>query len=86
IPPLEAMHCGCPVIASNAACMPEILGDAALFFDPHSAEALASQIRLLFNDDGLRRELSDRGVQRAGHYSWDRGANDLIQACRDAAA
>ena len=86
IPPLEAMHCGCPVIASNAACMPEILGDAALFFDPHSAEALASQIRILFSDDGLRRNLSERGVRRAAHYSWDRGAKDLIQTCRDAAA
>lgn len=86
IPPLEAMHCGCPVIASNAACMPEILDDAALFFDPHSAQGLASQIRLLFGDAGLRRTLIQRGHRRAGQYSWDRGAADLIRACRDAAS
>lgn len=85
IPPLEAMHCGCPVIASNAACLPEILGEAALFFDPHSPVALASQIRLLFSDPDLRRRLRERGVERADQYSWDRGARALIEACRDAA-
>lgn len=85
IPPLEAMHCGCPVIASEAACMPEVLGDAALFFNPSSPEDLAAQIRRLYLDEQLRRDLRERGKVRAAMYSWDDGAADLIQICVDAA-
>ncbi len=70
-PPLEAMACGCPVAASNAASLPEVCGDAAVLFDPHSGEAIADGIR-----EALDRapELSHAGLARARLFSWDASA------------
>jgi glycosyltransferase involved in cell wall biosynthesis len=82
IPPLEAMACGCPVIASTAAAVQEVCGDAALYFDPHRPEALAMRLRELFADASLRMRLSARGLERAGRFSWQENARrnlDFIQ-------
>lgn len=72
LPPLEAMACGRPVIVSRAASLPEVCGDAALYFDPNDPAELADQIVRLTSDAGLRRELQHRGIRRAEHFSWDR--------------
>lgn len=71
LPPVEAMACGCPVAAAAAGSLPEILGDAAVFFDPRDPEAIAAGV-----DDALARsaELSERGLRRAASFTWDNTA------------
>jgi glycosyltransferase involved in cell wall biosynthesis len=71
LPALEAMACGCPVIASNRASVPEAVGDAALLFDPDDIEAMAGAIRGVLASPELRRELRRRGLARAQALSWD---------------
>ncbi len=70
LPPLEAMLCGCPVLSSNASCLPEICGPAALFFEAGSKEAFVETMRVgCFNED-RRRELKAAGRIHAEKYSW----------------
>lgn len=71
LPPLEAMACGTPVITSNVASLPEVVGDAAMMVDPFSTESVADAMERVVLDAGLRSELSLRGLERASHYSWD---------------
>lgn len=74
LPVLEAMSCGTAVIASTAAALPEVAGDAALLVDPLSIDAIASALVRLASDDALREELRARGLKRATRFSWDRTA------------
>ncbi len=71
LPPLEAMACGCPVACSNAASLPEVVGDAARLFDPRDPQAIAAAV-----DDVLRgpAEWSRLGIERARGFSWERTA------------
>ena len=72
IPGLEAMYEGCPVISSNATCLPEVLGNAALYFDPTNVEDLAKKIELLLGDAKLRDALITKGNKRVKQFSWRR--------------
>lgn len=85
IPPLEAMACGCPVIASTAPALREVCGDAALYFDPTRPEQLAAQLRAVFADDALRERLRAAGAVRLGHYSWRAAAERNLAAIREVA-
>lgn len=76
LPPLEAMACGTPVACSNAASLPEVVGDAALAFDPHDEAAVVDALRRITEDDTLRAELRRKGVARAEHFSWERVADE----------
>lgn len=69
--PLEAMKCGCPVLSSDASCMPEILGKAAVYFDPFNIEEIASRILEVAEDREMREYLGMAGVAHAARYSWD---------------
>jgi len=71
LPALEAMACGCPVIASDRASLPEVVGDAALRVDPDDVEAMAAALRRVLGDARLRSELRRRGLARAAGLSWD---------------
>jgi glycosyltransferase involved in cell wall biosynthesis len=77
LPPIEAMGFGCPVLASSAPPMPEINGDAALYFDPGSVEQLLAAITRLLNENGLRTALIERGKQREQLFSWDNTARQI---------
>ena len=77
LPPLEAMACGCPVIAARAAALPETCGDAAWYVDPLSIQSIAVGLRCLAEDDQLRRSLIERGRMRAKRFTWQRGAATL---------
>jgi glycosyltransferase involved in cell wall biosynthesis len=68
LPPLEAMACGCPVAASDAGALPEVLGDAAAFFDPTEPEAIAAAAREVLADPS---RFADRGLARAREFTWD---------------
>ena len=59
-PPLEAMSCGCPVIASNTSSVPEVCGDAVLYIDPYSIDDISDRIKLLIYDDHLRQETDSK--------------------------
>lgn len=78
LPPLEAMSMGCPVVASNAASIPEVCGDAAIYFDPLSATDIAAAIGRVVNDALLRSDLSRRGAQRFATFTWDISAKLLM--------
>ena len=82
IPPLEAMACGCPVAASNAGAIPEVCGDAAVFFDPTDVEAMAAA---MVDADNRRDELRGLGLARAASYTWDETARRHEDVYRAAA-
>jgi glycosyltransferase involved in cell wall biosynthesis len=71
LPPVEAMACGCPVASSNAASLPEVVGDAARLFDPHDPVAIADAVRDVLADP---QPWIDRGLARAAQFSWDETA------------
>ena len=79
MPPLEAMACGTPVIASDRAAIPEVLGDAALLVDPTDRAALAEGIRRALTCTALRRELAERGRERAASYTWERTVRRTLE-------
>jgi glycosyltransferase involved in cell wall biosynthesis len=66
-PPLEAMACGCPVACSNAASLPEVVGDAARLFDPHEPEEIAAAVRDVLDAPAA---WAERGLKRAAGFSW----------------
>lgn len=74
LPVLEAMEHGTPVATSNISSMPEVGGDAAVYFDPYDARDIARVIGDLLGDAQKRAGLSARGVQRAQQFSWRRAA------------
>lgn len=78
IPPLEAMSFDCPVVCSNTSSMPEVVGDAALLFDPLSAEALGKALVAVLEDAGLRQALITRGRERIKNFSWDKCAQQTM--------
>ncbi|MES2972794.1 MAG: glycosyltransferase family 1 protein [Pseudomonadota bacterium] len=86
LPPLEAMACGAPVIASGVASLPEVVGDAGVLVDPHDAQALAHEIMRLVESPSLRAELSRRAIRRAAGFTWQRCVDQTVQAYRDVAA
>lgn len=76
MPPLEAMHYGCPVIVSKTSSMPEIVGEAGVYFDPHSDEHLTAAIEEILYSTNLRASMIRSGQQREGLFSWDRCAGE----------
>jgi glycosyltransferase involved in cell wall biosynthesis len=76
LPILEAMACGTPVVSSRASCLPEIGGEAARYFDPHSVEEMAQVIQAVWNDAELRAEMSEQGREWAAGFSWWRAAQE----------
>jgi glycosyltransferase involved in cell wall biosynthesis len=77
-PLVEAMASGAPIVSSNAAAMPEVLGEAALFFDPGDTPAMAEGIAAALRDGDLRHRLGARARARARRFSWDETARRTI--------
>ncbi len=77
LPPLEAMACGCPVAAARAAALPEVLGEAPLYFDPHDEADITRALAQLIGDADLRTRLGARGLAQAAAHTWDRAAAQL---------
>ncbi len=71
LPILEAMNCGCPVLCSNAASIPEVAGNAALYFDPFSSQELAEVIRDFLDNPELRAKLILQGRVQASAFRWE---------------
>jgi len=79
LPPLEAMACGCPVVVSNAASLPEICGDAAYYVDPYNVESIAEGIYRVLTDEVLRSNLIEKGLERAKLFSWEKSAKEHLK-------
>lgn len=82
LPPLEAMNCGTPVIASKIKVMPEVVGDAALLIDPLDDEAIGVAMNRLLTDETLRQELIAKGLKRASKFSWAQAAKETLAVYR----
>jgi glycosyltransferase involved in cell wall biosynthesis len=78
LPVVEAMACGTPVIASRAASLPEVGGDAVLYFDPANAEELAAQIARVLDSSELRALMRQKGIERAKQFTWQEAARRHI--------
>jgi glycosyltransferase involved in cell wall biosynthesis len=76
---VEAMACGTPLLSSNRKAIPEIAGDAALYFDPGDVSQIANAMSKLLVAPGLRDELSARGLRRIGNFSWSKTADETVQ-------
>ena len=80
LPPLEAMACGTPVIASDITSIPEVLGEDALYINPYDIDDIAEKLFMLVDDEKLRTRLAFNGLRRSTLYSWKRTALETIQA------
>lgn len=78
-PVVEAMACGVPVITSNVSSLPEIAGDAAKLVDPYNIEDIASAMKELLDDEELRKEMAQKGFERAKCFSWEKTAKETIK-------
>ncbi len=85
IPPLEAMTVGCPVICSNVSSIPEVVGDAGLYFDPSSVEAMRDAMERLVSSSRIRTDLIARGRERSKLFSYDRCAEKTMDVYREVA-
>lgn len=86
IPPLEALACGAPVIATRTGAIAEFAGDAAIVVDRGDRSALRDALARVLADDVLRREMRARGPERAARFRWDRSAAIMSAMLRSAAA
>ena len=83
-PLLEAMAHGVPAIAARSSSLPEVAGDAALYFDPDDPRELEQQIERVLGEPDLRRDLIARGRQRAAMFRWDVAAERTLEVLRRA--
>lgn len=74
LPAVEAMSCGVPVLASNLSSLPEVIGDAGLFFDPTSIEDIGDTVVRFFSDKALRARVTAAALPRAAQFTWERAA------------
>jgi glycosyltransferase involved in cell wall biosynthesis len=84
IPLVEAMACGCPVVCSAMTSLPEVAGDAGALFDPREPEHIAQTIWSVWTDKAKRREMRERGLDRAQFFTWDETARKTIDVYRKA--
>jgi glycosyltransferase involved in cell wall biosynthesis len=85
LPPLEAMSCGTPVLASNRSSLPDVLGDAALLVDPADLSGLATAMESILITPALRAELAVRGLVHSRRFSWARAAEETLAVYRQVA-
>lgn len=83
-PPIEAMACGVPVAASDATSIPEIVGDAALFFDGRNPQEMADQIYRIIREPRLAEILRQKGFERIRKFSWDETAKKTLRIYQEA--
>jgi len=82
LPTLESMACGTPTVSGRTLDAPEFVGDAGLLTDPNNADELAAQLVRALTDDGLRRDLVSRGLEKAAGYRWELTAQKTAEVYR----
>lgn len=83
LPPLEAMACGTPTVVSKAASLPEVVGDAGIYIDPYNIEDIARGIYKAIIDKEIQNDLSNKGLERAKLFTWEKTARETLQVFRD---
>ena len=83
LPPLEAMTYGCPVIAGHVSAIPEVLGDAAAYFDPYRLETLTAVMETVLFNPVLKKYLSQKGREQVKLYSWEKMATETLRLYRE---
>jgi glycosyltransferase involved in cell wall biosynthesis len=78
IPPLEAMKCGCPVIASNTSSIPEVVADAAITINPDSPEEIFNAMTKIIQNEKLKKTLIEKGFTNSSKFSWENSAKELL--------
>lgn len=78
IPVLEAFASGCPVVLSNTSSLPEVAGDAAVYFDPKDTSSIKNAIISVLNGEGLRGKLIQKGKDRLKQFSWEKCAKETL--------
>lgn len=76
---LEAMACGCPVMASNSSSLPEVAGDAGILFNPSKSEVIGEGIISLYKDLEKQNSLKEKGLQRIKSFTWKKCTDEVIQ-------
>lgn len=84
IPPLEAMRCGVPVVAAQSSCLPEVLGNAAIWVDPLSVESMAEGISTGLLNPTVREQAIARGLSRAEYFNWQNMTQRTVRVYQDA--
>jgi glycosyltransferase involved in cell wall biosynthesis len=84
LPVLEAMACGCPVVTSRVSSLPEVCGDAARYVDPYDVNSIADGIYSVSNEESLRRNLIQKGLDRAKLFSWEKCARETLAVYEEA--
>ena len=79
LPPLEAMHFGCPVVCSREASLPEVAGDAALYCDALDVDDISIRLHEVIENGALRRSLIERGTLQAAKFTWKSSAEKMLQ-------
>ncbi|MGZ6298775.1 MAG: glycosyltransferase family 4 protein [Parachlamydiaceae bacterium] len=85
LPVLEAMACGCPIVASNVFSLPEVVGEAGMLVDPYDVDMIARALSAVLENDELKREMSRKGIEQAQKFSWERAGVELLAVCREVA-
>jgi len=83
LPPLEAMACGTPVVASNTSSLREVLGDAAILVDPYDVQQLARAMRDVLSSGDLRREMAAKGLKGVRRFSWAETARKTLEVYQE---
>jgi glycosyltransferase involved in cell wall biosynthesis len=86
LPLLEAMSFSKPILASNRSSVPEVVGDAALLFDPSDRKDAADKMTILLSDKGLQKQLGQKGLERLSKFSWEKSVQELKSVYESAVA
>ena len=86
LPLIEAMACGCPIVATDIPPFREVTGGAAILVAPDDVEGLIDAVRQIVTDEKRRRSLSDQALARAQAFSWNRCAEETLAIYREAAS
>lgn len=84
LPGLEAMAHGCPLVSSNATCLPEVYRGAAVYFDPTNVEDMAGKIITVITDDEIRQSLIESGHNQVQNFSWQRMSQQMLEVIKSA--
>ncbi len=82
LPPLEAMAHGCPVASSNQASLPEIIGEAAMYFNPYDEAEMIEKLDMFVENENLRLDLIEKGYERIKNFSWQKCASETLSIYR----